>query len=323
MLPGSNSLLSRAQVLILHRLDAVALDTLLKRGEAIEERPLPLDDEARAALVASADGDGRFLLNQAETLFSVNLDAPLDPAGLSALLQRRMAVYDKDREGHYNLISALHKILRGSDPQAALYYLARMLVAGEEPLYVLRRITRFASEDIGLADPQVFFPGNRKLGHGGLGVADRNRGGGLVNGQLQHLLQLFTIARRHEHHSRDAAHEGDVKDAVMGPAVLPGQSRPVEAEDKRVFLDTDIVDQLVVGPLGKGRVDGKDRAHAAKGQAGPEAGTMLFANADIKIAIREFFCKFEQPCPVGHARGDGADPAIFAAERDNRLFENI
>ena len=149
------ALLSRAQVLILHRLDAVALDTLLKRGEAIEERPLPLDDEARAALVASADGDGRFLLNQAETLFSVNLDAPLDPAGLSALLQRRMAVYDKDREGHYNLISALHKSLRGSDPQAALYYLARMLVAGEEPLYVLRRIVRFASEDIGLADPNA------------------------------------------------------------------------------------------------------------------------------------------------------------------------
>ncbi|TDN80250.1 replication-associated recombination protein A [Stakelama pacifica] len=149
------ALLSRAQVLILHRLDAAALDTLLKRGEAIEERPLPLDEDARAALVASADGDGRFLLNQAETLFSVNLDAPLDPAGLSALLQRRMAVYDKDREGHYNLISALHKSLRGSDPQAALYYLARMLVAGEEPLYVLRRIVRFASEDIGLADPNA------------------------------------------------------------------------------------------------------------------------------------------------------------------------
>ncbi|MFV0623557.1 replication-associated recombination protein A [Sphingomonas sp. ac-8] len=149
------ALLSRAQVLILHRLDAEALDTLLARGEEIEERPLPLDDDARAALIASADGDGRFLLNQAETLFSIRLDAPLDPAGLSALLQRRVAVYDKDREGHYNLISALHKSLRGSDPQAALYYLARMLTAGEEPLYVLRRITRFASEDIGLADPQA------------------------------------------------------------------------------------------------------------------------------------------------------------------------
>lgn len=149
------ALLSRAQVLILRRLDAGALDRLLTRAETLMERSLPLDAAAREALIASADGDGRFLLNQAETLFSVDIAAPLDPAGLSALLHRRMAVYDKDREGHYNLISALHKSLRGSDPQAALYYLARMLVAGEEPLYVLRRLVRFASEDIGLADPQA------------------------------------------------------------------------------------------------------------------------------------------------------------------------
>jgi putative ATPase len=149
------ALLSRAQVLILHRLDADALERLLARAEALEGKPLPLDADARAALVASADGDGRFLLNQAETLWSVNLPEPLDPAGLGKFLQRRVAVYDKDREGHYNLISALHKALRGSDPQAALYYLARMLTAGEEPLYVLRRLVRFASEDIGLADPQA------------------------------------------------------------------------------------------------------------------------------------------------------------------------
>jgi len=149
------ALLSRAQVLILHRLDRDALEQLLDRAEAVEDRPLPLTPEAREALIASADGDGRFLLNQAETLFSVNLDGPLDPAGLSAFLQRRVAVYDKDREGHYNLISALHKAMRGSDPQASLYYLARMLTAGEEPLYVIRRITRFASEDIGLADPNA------------------------------------------------------------------------------------------------------------------------------------------------------------------------
>ncbi|MEN3746657.1 replication-associated recombination protein A [Sphingomonas sp. HF-S3] len=149
------ALLSRAQVLILHRLDAAALDKLLARAEETEGRPLPLDAEARAALIASADGDGRFLLNQAETLFSIRLDAPLDPAGLSALLQRRVAVYDKDREGHYNIISALHKSIRGSDPQAALYYLARMLTAGEQPLFVLRRLVRAAVEDIGLADPQA------------------------------------------------------------------------------------------------------------------------------------------------------------------------
>lgn len=149
------ALLSRAQVLILHRLDRAALEQLLDRAEAEMARPLPLDTPARDALVASADGDGRFLLNQVETLYSVALDAPLEPAGLSAFLQRRVAVYDKDREGHYNLISALHKSIRGSDPQAALYYLARMLTAGEEPLFVLRRLTRAAVEDIGLADPQA------------------------------------------------------------------------------------------------------------------------------------------------------------------------
>ena len=149
------AVLSRAQVLVLHRLDAAALDTLLKRAEALAGKMLPLTDDARAALVASADGDGRFLLNQVETLFSIQIETPLDPKALAELLHRRMPVYDKDREGHYNLISALHKSLRGSDPQAALYYLARMLVAGEEPLYLLRRLVRFASEDIGLADPQA------------------------------------------------------------------------------------------------------------------------------------------------------------------------
>ncbi|HET9460215.1 MAG TPA: replication-associated recombination protein A [Sphingomicrobium sp.] len=149
------ALLSRCQVLILHRLDERALDTLIRRAEAVVGKPLPVTPQAREALVASADGDGRFLLNQVETIFDVEPEEPLDPAAMAALLHRRVPVYDKDREGHYNLISALHKSLRGSDPQAALYYLARMLVAGEEPLYVLRRLTRFASEDIGLADPQA------------------------------------------------------------------------------------------------------------------------------------------------------------------------
>jgi putative ATPase len=148
------ALLSRAQVLILHRLDAEALGKLLDRAEELEG-PLPVTPEAREALVASADGDGRFLLNQAETLYAANIDQALDPAELGKFLQRRVAVYDKDREGHYNLISAFHKALRGSDPQAMLYYLARMLVAGEEPLYVLRRLTRAAVEDIGLADPNA------------------------------------------------------------------------------------------------------------------------------------------------------------------------
>ena len=149
------ALLSRAQVLVLHRLDAAALCELLRRAETVEGRTLNITSDARDALVASADGDGRFLLNQIETLFAIELPVALGPAELAQLLHRRMPVYDKDREGHYNLISALHKSLRGSDPQAALYWLARMLVAGEEPLYVLRRLVRFASEDVGLADPQA------------------------------------------------------------------------------------------------------------------------------------------------------------------------
>ena len=149
------ALLSRTQVMVLQRLGDTALSTLLTRAEAVMDRPLPITDDARSALISSADGDGRFLLNQAETLFAIHIENPLDPQAMAALLQRRMPVYDKDREGHYNLISALHKSLRGSDPQAALYWMARMLVAGEEPLYVLRRLVRFASEDIGLADPQA------------------------------------------------------------------------------------------------------------------------------------------------------------------------
>jgi putative ATPase len=149
------ALLSRCQVMILHRLDERALASLIERAEAEIGHALPVTADAREALVASADGDGRFLLNQVETLFDVAPEEPLDPAAMAALLHRRVPVYDKNREGHYNLISALHKSLRGSDPQAALYYLARMLIAGEEPLYVIRRLTRFASEDIGLADPQA------------------------------------------------------------------------------------------------------------------------------------------------------------------------
>jgi putative ATPase len=154
------ALLSRCQVLVLHRLSEEALGRLLERAEEAEGRALPLTDAARAALIASADGDGRFLLNQAEMLFAafpreVGSPESIDTAQLRELIQRRLPVYDKDREGHYGLISALHKSIRGSDPQAALYYLARMLTAGEEPLYLLRRLTRAAVEDIGLADPQA------------------------------------------------------------------------------------------------------------------------------------------------------------------------
>jgi putative ATPase len=146
------AILSRARVLIVRRLDEAALADLLARAETHTGHALPATDDARAALIASADGDGRFLLGQAESLFALGAVEPMGPADLAAFLHRRMPVYDKDREGHYGLISALHKSLRGSDPDAALYWLARMLVAGEEPLYLLRRLVRFASEDIGLAD---------------------------------------------------------------------------------------------------------------------------------------------------------------------------
>ncbi|WP_448577432.1 replication-associated recombination protein A [Thermaurantiacus sp.] len=149
------AILSRAQVMVLNRLDADALEALLQRAEQATGRPLPLMAAARAALIAHADGDGRYLLGQAESLFTLDPAAPLDPAGLSRALQQRLPVYDKDRDGHYDLISALHKSLRGSDPDAALYWLMRMLEAGEEPLYLLRRLVRFATEDVGLADPQA------------------------------------------------------------------------------------------------------------------------------------------------------------------------
>ena len=148
------ALLSRAQVLVLNRLDEAALAALLEKAESLEG-PLPLTPEARTALIAQADGDGRFLLGQAETLYAAGLAEPLDPGALGTFLQRRVAVYDRDRDGHYNLISALHKAVRGSDPQAALYWLARMLTAGEEPLFLARRLVRMAVEDIGMADPHA------------------------------------------------------------------------------------------------------------------------------------------------------------------------
>ncbi len=150
----NGALLSRCQVLVLRRLDDDALDSLLVRAEA--SRALPLTAEARAMLRAMADGDGRYLLNMAEQLEALpDATPPLDPAALSVLLAKRAALYDKDRDEHYNLISALHKSLRGSDPDAALYWFARMVAGGEDLRYIARRLVRFASEDVGLADPQA------------------------------------------------------------------------------------------------------------------------------------------------------------------------
>ncbi|MGC8524572.1 MAG: replication-associated recombination protein A [Acidibrevibacterium sp.] len=148
------ALLSRCQVLVLRRLDDAALETLAARAEAATGRTLPLTAEGRAGLRAMADGDGRYLLNMAEQLFALPPDQPpLGAAELATLLARRATLYDKDREEHYNLISALHKSLRGSDPDAALYWFARMLTGGEDPRYIARRLARFAAEDVGLADP--------------------------------------------------------------------------------------------------------------------------------------------------------------------------
>ncbi len=151
----NGALLSRCQVLVLRRLDEAALEKLVTRAESEAGHALPVLPEARAALCAMADGDGRYVLNMAEQLLALPPGPDLDAAGLAEVIGRRAALYDKDREEHYNLISALHKSLRGSDPDAALYWYSRMLAGGEDPRYIARRLVRFASEDIGLADPQA------------------------------------------------------------------------------------------------------------------------------------------------------------------------
>jgi putative ATPase len=155
------ALLSRARVLTFKPLDATAIEKLLERAEAAMGRKLPLDDDAREALAAMADGDGRAALTLAEEVWrAARREEIFDRARLAEIVQRRAPIYDKAQEGHYNLISALHKSVRGSDPDAALYYLARMLDAGENPLFVARRVVRMAIEDVGLADPQALVVAN-------------------------------------------------------------------------------------------------------------------------------------------------------------------
>ncbi len=155
------ALLSRARVLVFKSLDADAIEKLLMRAEEIEGKALPLDEDARASLIRMADGDGRAALTLAEEVWrAARASETFDAAALQEIVQRRAPIYDKSQDGHYNLISALHKSVRGSDPDAALYYLARMLDAGEDPLYVARRVVRMAIEDIGLADPQALAVAN-------------------------------------------------------------------------------------------------------------------------------------------------------------------
>lgn len=151
----NGALLSRCQLMVLKRLDEEALKQLIQRVEINTEKKLPLTDKALHVLIAMADGDGRYLLNMVEQLIKQNFDHKIDENALNELLSQKAVLYDKDRDGHYNLISALHKSLRGSDPDAALYWFARMLEGGEDPRYIARRLTRFASEDIGLASPNA------------------------------------------------------------------------------------------------------------------------------------------------------------------------
>ena len=151
----NGALLSRCQVIVLNRLNESALAQLLARAEKLMGKMLPVTDEARIWLTQQADGDGRYLLNMAETLFNQNIKSSLDVEALQKLLQKRAPLYDKAQEGHYNLISALHKSVRGSDVNAALYWMARMLAGGEDPEFIARRIVRMAYEDIGMADPQA------------------------------------------------------------------------------------------------------------------------------------------------------------------------
>jgi len=153
----NGAVLSRASVLVFHRLNEPALEELLERAEREEGCPLSLDADAREALIVMADGDGRAAINLAEEVYAAVAPggAVLDRAALTDLVQRRAPIYDKSREGHYNLVSALHKAVRGSDPDAALYWLARMLDGGEDRLFLARRLVRMAVEDIGLADPQA------------------------------------------------------------------------------------------------------------------------------------------------------------------------
>ncbi|HEX5263924.1 MAG TPA: replication-associated recombination protein A, partial [Phenylobacterium sp.] len=156
----NGALLSRCQVFVLKRLDDDALESLITKAETFEGSPLPLEPDARAALIALADGDGRYVLTLIETLFNIGSAKPLSTKELGQVLQKRSPAYDKDREEHYNLISALHKSIRGSDPDAALYWLARMLDGGEDPLFVARRLIRAAAEDIGEADPMSLILAN-------------------------------------------------------------------------------------------------------------------------------------------------------------------
>ena len=248
----NGALLSRCQVLVLHRLDEAALDRLLARTEADAGRPLPLLPQARAALCAMADGDGRYLLNLVEQVLALPPGTgPLDADALGVLLSRRATLYDKDRDQHFDLISALHKSLRGSDPDAALYWFARMVQGGEDLRYVARRLVRFAAEDVGLADPQALaqavaaWQAYERLGspEGDLALAqavvylgtaaksnalyaawNEARDAARETGGLSppaHILNAPTRLMRDLGHGRGYAYDHDAEDAFSGQTYFP------------------------------------------------------------------------------------------------------
>jgi putative ATPase len=256
------ALLSRARVLVFKPLDAQSIEQVLARAEAIEGKPLPLDEEARAALIRMSDGDARAALTLAEEVWrAVRAGETFDSAGLQDIVQRRAPIYDKSQDGHYNLISALHKSVRGSDPDAALYYLCRMLDAGEDPLYIARRVVRMAIEDIGLADPQALVVANAAkdaydfLGspEGELAIAQaviyvatapKSNAAYAAYGQAmqvakdagsllppKHILNAPTRLMQQEGYGRGYAYDHDAPDAFSGQDYFP------EALGRHTFYD--------------------------------------------------------------------------------------
>ena len=254
------SLLSRARVLVFRPLGPEALEALLVRAERLAAKPLPLDPQAREALTAMADGDGRAVLTLAEEVWrAARPGETLDAARLVEVVQRRAPIYDKAQDGHYNLISALHKCVRGSDPDAALYYLARMFDAGEDPLFIARRVVRMASEDIGLADPQALVVANAAkdaydfLGspEGELAIAQavvyvaaapKSNAVYKAFGAAQALakahgspappktvLNAPTRLMKREGYGADYQYDHDAPDAFSRPELLAGEGRPSHA----------------------------------------------------------------------------------------------
>lgn len=209
----NGALLSRMQVVVLRRLDDIAMAQLLLRAESYSGRSLPLAADARDVLIHMADGDGRALLNFCEILFAYKGKAVLDAATLANYLQKRAPLYDKHQEAHYNLISALHKSLRGSDVDAALYWLSRMLDGGENPLYILRRLVRFANEDIGLADPQAI--------HQALAAKDAYDFLGSPEGELAIVQCVIYLATAPKSNAAYVAQGAAMRDAQKHGSLMP------------------------------------------------------------------------------------------------------